>query len=72
MARSAGSGIRRMRKTSWIFARLMCAALVPAVADAQRMRDFEDSWFWGVKAGVSTFSPTLGDSEASRHTVSSG
>ena len=27
------------------------------------MREFEDSWFWGVKAGVSTFSPTLGDSE---------
>ena len=29
------------------------------------MRDFDDSWFWGVKAGVSTFSPTFGDSEAS-------
>lgn len=28
------------------------------------MRDFEDSWFWGVKAGVSTFSPTLGSTEA--------
>lgn len=44
---------------------LMCAALVPAVASAQRTREFEDSWFWGVKGGVSTFAPTFGDSEAS-------
>jgi len=44
---------------------LLCAALVPATADAQRTRSFEDSWFWGVKAGVSTFSPTYGDSETS-------
>ena len=43
----------------------MCAALVPAVASAQRTREFEDSWFWGVKGGVSTSTPTFGDSEAS-------
>ncbi|HVF39638.1 MAG TPA: hypothetical protein VM939_07025 [Gemmatimonadaceae bacterium] len=53
-----------MRKTRWIFAGLLCAALSPAAASAQRMRDFEDSWFWGVKGGVSTLAPTLGDSEA--------
>jgi hypothetical protein len=42
---------------------LLCAALVPATGSAQRVREFEDSWFWGVKGGVSSFSPTLGDSE---------
>lgn len=30
---------------------------------AQQGRFFDDSWFWGVKAGVSTFTPTLGESE---------
>src|SRR5688500_17714506 len=54
-----------MRKTRWLLAGLMCAALVPAVASAQRTREFEDSWFWGVKGGVSTFAPTFGDSETS-------
>ncbi|MDQ3082495.1 MAG: hypothetical protein M3R07_09815 [Gemmatimonadota bacterium] len=54
-----------MRKTRWLLAGLMCAALVPAVASAQRTREFEDSWFWGVKAGVSTFAPTFGDMESS-------
>jgi hypothetical protein len=42
---------------------LLCAALVPATGSAQRVRNFEDSWFWGVKGGVSAYSPTLGDSE---------
>jgi hypothetical protein len=46
----------------WV-AGLLCAALVPATGSAQRVREFEDSWFWGVKGGVSSFSPTLGDSE---------
>ena len=54
-----------MRKTRWLIAGLMCATLVPSLATAQRMRDFEDSWFWGVKGGVSTFAPTFGDSETS-------
>ena len=52
-----------MRKTRWFIAGLLSAALIPAGATAQRTRDFEDSWFWGVKAGVSTFSPTFGKSE---------
>ena len=52
-----------MRKSKWFIAGLLCAALVPTAASAQRTRDFEDSWFWGVKGGVSTFSPTLGSSE---------
>ncbi len=54
-----------MRKTRWLMAGLLCAALVPAVASAQRTRDFEDSWFWGVKGGVSTFAPTFGETETS-------
>ena len=53
-----------MRKTRWLIAGLLSAALIPASASAQRPRGFEDSWFWGVKAGVSTFSPTFGKSEA--------
>jgi hypothetical protein len=52
-----------MRMTRVFVAGLLCAALVPATGSAQRVREFEDSWFWGVKGGVSSFSPTLGDSE---------
>jgi hypothetical protein len=53
-----------MRKTSLFVAALAASALVPAISSAQRVREFEDSWFWGVKAGVSTFSPTLGSSHS--------
>ena len=42
-----------MRTFRWMLA---CAALVPAVASAQADRDFRNSWFWGAKAGVSSFS----------------
>ncbi|MDO8501220.1 MAG: hypothetical protein Q7S20_05220 [Gemmatimonadaceae bacterium] len=52
-----------MRKTRLFTAGLLCAALVPATASAQRAREFEDSWFWGVKGGVSTFSPAFGGNE---------
>jgi hypothetical protein len=52
-----------MRKTRLFFAGLLCAALVPATADAQRTREFEDSWFWGVKGGLSAYSPVYGDSK---------
>lgn len=44
---------------------LLCLSAIPAAASAQRTREFEDSWFWGVKAGVSTFAPTFGDTESS-------
>jgi hypothetical protein len=54
-----------MRKTRWLIAGLLSAAIVPAVASAQRVREFEDSWFWGAKAGVSTFAPTFGNNESS-------
>lgn len=51
-----------MRKTNSFIAGLLCTALIPAAASAQRARGFEDSWFWGVKGGVSTFAPTFGTS----------
>lgn len=59
----SGRGIVRMRMTRVFVAGLLCAALVPVTGSAQRVRDFEDSWFWGVKGGVSAFSPTYGKSE---------
>ena len=52
-----------MRMTRLFFAGLVSAALVPATVSAQRTRDFEDSWFWGAKGGVSTYSPTYGSGE---------
>jgi hypothetical protein len=37
---------------------------VSATASAQESKYFDDSWFWGVKTGVATFSPTLGGNES--------
>jgi hypothetical protein len=45
-----------MRMTRLFVAGVIAAAMLPCAAQAQRVRDFEDSWFWGVKGGVSTFS----------------
>jgi hypothetical protein len=42
-----------MRTFRWMLA---FAALIPAVASAQADRDFRNSWFWGAKAGVASFS----------------
>jgi len=53
-----------MRKTSWLTAALFAVALAPSVGSAQSAREFNDSWFWGVKGGVSTFSPTLGSTHS--------
>jgi hypothetical protein len=37
----------------------MAAALVgSASANAQAMRNFDNSWFWGAKAGINTFTPS--------------
>jgi hypothetical protein len=37
----------------------MAAALVgSASASAQGMRNFDNSWFWGAKAGINTFTPS--------------
>lgn len=53
-----------MRMTRLFVAGVLTAALVPAIASAQRVRDFEDSWFWGVKGGAATYSPVYGDYKA--------
>ncbi|MEP6905673.1 MAG: hypothetical protein ABI875_06285 [Gemmatimonadales bacterium] len=52
-----------MRTTRWFIAGLVCSASFSAAASAQQARYFDDSWFWGVKSGVATFSPTLGGNE---------
>lgn len=61
--KSTGRGISRMRTKQWFIAGLAGAASLSASASAQQSRFFEDSWFWGVKSGVATYSPTLGGNE---------
>ena len=41
-----------MRTIRTVAAGLACIALVPAVAAAQRGQQFDDSWYWGAKGGV--------------------
>jgi hypothetical protein len=50
--------------TRLFVAGLIAAAAVPGAAHAQRVKDFEDSWFWGVKGGVTTFSKDYSDTGA--------
>jgi hypothetical protein len=38
----------------WFIAGLVSTAALSANASAQSSRYFNDSWFWGVKAGVAT------------------
>ncbi len=52
-----------MRTMRWFIAGVFSTAALSATANAQANRYFDDSWFWGVKSGVATFSPTLGPSE---------
>ncbi len=52
-----------MRTMRWFIAGVFSTAALSATANAQANRYFDDSWFWGVKTGVATFSPTLGPSE---------
>lgn len=52
-----------MRTMRWFIAGLVTTAALSTTATAQSSRFFNDSWFWGVKSGVATFSPTLGPSE---------
>lgn len=44
-----------MRMTRLLATGLALALLVPALAQAQEGRSFNDSWFWGVKASNLTF-----------------
>lgn len=43
-----------MRSFRWLA--VGCAAFLPAIASGQSERGFRDSWFWGVKGGVASFS----------------
>jgi len=45
-----------MRTVRWMTSGLALVALLPAVGAAQSSRPFKDSWFWGAKAGIMTFS----------------
>lgn len=45
-----------MRTVRLLATALAFAALIPAVGSAQEGRLFKDAWFWGAKAGVSSFS----------------
>jgi len=52
-----------MRTMRLFFAGLVSAVSLAGSASAQHARFFDDGWFWGVKSGVATFSPTLGGNE---------
>ena len=45
-----------MQKLSAVAVAVIAAAMVSTEASAQSSRNFEDSWFWGAKAGINTFS----------------
>lgn len=47
-----------MRSIRFLVALGALAALAPRAARAQSDRDFENSWFWGVKGGIMTFYTT--------------
>jgi len=45
-----------MQKHRAVVVALVATLVVSASAHAQGMRDFDNSWFWGFKSGVNTFS----------------
>lgn len=45
-----------MQKLRAVAVALVAALVVSAGAGAQEMRNFDNSWFWGAKAGINTFS----------------
>jgi hypothetical protein len=45
-----------MQKLRSVVVGLVAAMVVSAAAQAQGIRDFDNSWFWGAKAGINTFS----------------
>lgn len=54
-----------MRTVRWLVSGLALMALLPSISAAQAGRLFKDSWFWGAKGGIATFSTTSGASEVS-------
>jgi opacity protein-like surface antigen len=55
-----------MRTVRWLTSGLALVSLLPAVSAAQSSsaRHFEDSWFWGAKAGLVSLSTSGGGSKA--------
>jgi hypothetical protein len=45
-----------MQKLRVVAVALIAASVVSASAHAQERRNFDNSWFWGAKAGINTFS----------------
>jgi len=45
-----------MQKLSAVAVAVVATLVVSASANAQEMRNFDNSWFWGFKSGVNTFS----------------
>jgi hypothetical protein len=45
-----------MQKLRVVAVALIAASIVSASAHAQERRNFDNSWFWGAKAGINTFS----------------
>ena len=45
-----------MQKLRAVAVALVATIVISASADAQGVRNFDNSWFWGVKSGVNTFS----------------
>jgi hypothetical protein len=45
-----------MQKHRAIVMAMVAGLVVSASANAQEMRNFDNSWFWGAKAGINTFS----------------
>jgi hypothetical protein len=44
-----------MQKLKAVAVAMAATFVVAASADAQSMRNFDNSWFWGVKTGINTF-----------------
>jgi hypothetical protein len=47
-----------MQKLRVVAVAMVAALVVSAAANAQEMRNFDNSWFWGAKAGINTFTPS--------------
>ena len=45
-----------MQKLRAVAVAVVATLVVSASANAQEMRNFDNSWFWGFKSGVNTFS----------------
>src|SRR3954468_6125247 len=46
-----------MQKLRAVGVAMVATLVVSASANAQAVRNFDNSWFWGAKAGINTFTP---------------